>query len=392
MTLAHGRPYLAIPGPSVIPDRVLRAMNRASPNIYEGELHEVTHSLFPDLKAVARTKAHAAIYIGNGHAAWEAALVNVIAPGDTVLVLATGRFCIGWGEMAQAMGATVETLDFGQSGPVDPARVEEALRADTSGRIKSVLAVQVDTSTGVKNDVAAIRAAIDAAGHAAVFMVDCIASLGCDRFEMDAWGADVMVAACQKGLMTPAGLGFVFYNGHADAARPARVSRYWDWRPRANPEFYYQMFAGTAPTHHLYGLRAALDMIGEEGLEAIWTRHEALSAAVWAACEAWGREGPLRLNVAEAAARSCAITSVGLEAGQADALRHWCEHKAGLTLGIGLGREPSSAWFRSGHMGHVSAQMVLGCLATIEAGLTACDIPHAPGGVAAACEVIAARA
>ena len=390
MSLSHGRAYLAIPGPSVMPDAVLRAMHRASPNIYEGELHDLTDSLVPDLKAVARTAGHVAIYIGNGHAAWEASLANVCAPGDTVLVLATGRFGHGWAEMAKGLGLTVDILDFGQADAVDADRVTARLKADGSGQIKAVLVCQTDTSTGVRNDVAGVRAAMDAAGHDALLMADCMASLGCDTFEMDAWGVDVMVAGCQKGLMTPAGLAFVFFNDRADARQVGTVSSWWNWRPRANPVMYYQYSNGTAPTHHFYGLRAALDMIKDEGLDNVLARHATLARAIWAACEVWGQGGALRLNVADPALRSHSVTSVGMGPGQGDALRHWCEHQAGLTLGIGLGREPADAWFRIGHMGHVNAQMILGCLGTIEAGLIACDIPHGAGGIRAAAEVIAA--
>lgn len=392
MSLANGRAYLAIPGPSVIPDAVLRSMHRASPNIYEGELHDLTDSLIPDLKAVAMTKQNVAIYIGNGHAAWEAALSNVLSEGDTVLVLATGRFCIGWGEMAEGLGVTVQTIDFGDRADVDLAKVEDALRADKAGKIKAVLAVHVDTSTSVKNDVAGLRRVLDTTGHDALLMADCIASLGCDRFEMDAWGVDVMVAACQKGLMTPAGICFVYYNAKADARRPSRVSRYWDWRARTEPEHYFQYFDGTAPTHHLYGLRTALDMIKDEGLDHVFARHEALAKTVWAAFDCWSTEGPLALNIADPAKRSHAVTSATAGSPNADALRHWCEHKAGLTLGIGLGRTPADAFFRIGHMGHVNAQMIMGVLGTMEAGLIALKIPHGKGAVEAAASVIAATA
>jgi alanine-glyoxylate transaminase/serine-glyoxylate transaminase/serine-pyruvate transaminase len=388
---ANGLPYLAIPGPSVMPDRVLRAMQRPSPNIYTGALHDLTHSLIPDLKSVAGTTGNAAIYIANGHGTWEAALANVVAEGDRVLVLATGVFCKGWGEMAKGLGVEVEVLDFGECAAVDPDRVEAALRADTKGRIRAVLMVLVDTSTGVLNDVRAVRSAMDAAGHHALLMVDAIASLGCDRYRMDASGADVTIAASQKGLMTPPGMGFVWFNAKADAQRGklARVSRYWDWRPRVDPDAYWKYFDGTAPTHHLFALREALDMIKEEGLEAVWARHDGLARAIWAACEVWRQGGPLRLNVPDPAARSRAITSVVMEPGQADALRDWVEQKAGVTLGIGLGREPASAYFRIGHMGHVNAHMVLGVLATIEAALAALDIPHGPGGVVAASSCLA---
>ncbi|MEJ6403511.1 pyridoxal-phosphate-dependent aminotransferase family protein [Yoonia sp. 2307UL14-13] len=389
MSLSQGRAYLAIPGPSVIPDEVLQAMHRASPNIYEGELHEVTHSLIPDLKRVAMTDGQVAIYIGNGHAAWEAALANVLNPGDTVLVLATGRFCIGWGEMAADLGMKVETLDFGAQAPIDLARIEAALAADTAGRIKAVLAVHVDTSTSVKNDIPGLRAVMDEVGHDALLMVDCIASLGCDRFEMDGWGVDVMVAACQKGLMTPAGIGFVWYNDEADARRPALVSRYWDWRTRTEPEEYYRYFDGTAPTHHIYGLRKALDMIFAEGLDHVFSRHEVLARAIWAAFDRWAHPDGMRLNVADPVARSHAVTSVAMRSPDGDRLRRWCEAECGLTLGIGLGRDPADAYFRIGHMGHVNGHMIMGVLGTLQAGLVALDIPHGVGALDAAAGVIA---
>lgn len=389
MKLSQGRQYLAIPGPSVMPDAVLRAMHRASPNIYEGELHDLTASLYPDLKRVACTDGHCAIYIGNGHAAWEAALANVLSSGDTVLVLATGRFCIGWGEMAAGLGARVQTIDYGAQSDIDLTKVAQALAADTDQRIKAVLAVHVDTSTGVLNDIMGLRDTLDAAGHPALLMADCIASLGCDAFEMDAWGVDVMVAGCQKGLMTPAGMSFVFFNEKARACRGGCVTTYWDWEPRVNPSGYWQRFDGTAPTHHLYGLRAALDLIQSEGIEHVWARHQALATAIWAACDAWSADGPLQMNINDPAKRSCAITSIGLGDGMGDALRQWCEDKAGLTLGIGLGRDPESAWFRIGHMGHVNAQMIMGIVGTIEAGLIALDIPHGDGAVTAAAQAIA---
>ena len=396
MSLANGRTYLAIPGPSVVPDRVLRAMHRAAPNIYTGELVELVPTIVRDLKAVARTRHHAAIYIGNGHSAWEASLANVFSPGDRALVLATGRFAPMWGAMAGALGVECETLDFGKRNAIDPDRVAEALAADTDRRIKAVLAVQVDTATSARNDVAALRRVLDEAGHPALLMIDCIASLGCDRFEMDEWGVDVTVAASQKGLMTPPGLGFVFFNERADRARDeaACVTRHWDWRPRTRPEGFYQHFDGTAPTHHLYGLREALDIIAEEGIEVVWERHRKLARAIWAAFEAWAEDGPVELNVAEPAGRSHAVTSVRIGAPHGTDLRNWLETRAGVTLGIGLGMvEPDDpAWhgfFRVGHMGHVNAHMVMGVLGTIQAGLHALGIPYGPGALDAAAAEIA---
>jgi alanine-glyoxylate transaminase/serine-glyoxylate transaminase/serine-pyruvate transaminase len=389
MSLANGRAYLAIPGPSVMPDAVLQAMHRASPNIYEGELHDLTHSLIPDLKVIARTQNDVAIYIGNGHAAWEAALSNVLSRGDTVLVLATGRFCIGWGDMASALGVTVQTIDYGDTSPIDLTQVAQALNADPDHKIKAILAVHVDTSTSVKNDVPGLRRVLDETGHPALLMIDCIASFGCDRFEMDAWGVDVMVTACQKGLMTPAGISFVYFNAKADLARGNCVTGYWDWRQRVNPDVYFMYFYGTAPTHHLHGLRAALDIILAEGIVAVWARHEVLARTIWAAFDKWSVPGGLSLNIADPAHRSHAVTSCVATSPDGDRLRNWCEHQAGLTLGIGLGRSPSDAFFRIGHMGHVNAHMIMGVLGTMEAGMKALDIPHGEGALSAAAQVLA---
>ncbi|WP_068115530.1 pyridoxal-phosphate-dependent aminotransferase family protein [Tropicimonas marinistellae] len=395
MTLSRGSHYLAIPGPSVMPDAVLRAMHRPAPNIYTGELVDMVDTILPDLRRVAGTEGEVAIYISNGHGAWEAALTNVFSRGDRVLALATGRFTHGWADMAERLGIRVDRMDFGRQAAIDPAAVEAALAADTDRAIKAVICVQVDTASSVRNDIPALRAAIDRAGHPALLLVDCIACLAVDAFRMDAWGVDVMVSASQKGLMTPPGLGFVFFNERAEAAREHAdlVTGYWDWRPRANPDVFYQHFCGTAPTHHLYGLRAALDLINEEGIEAVWARHAALAHAVWAAFDAWGAGGPLALNIADPACRSHAVTTVRAGKENGTRLRDWVSAHAGVTLGIGLGmateEDPASdGAFRVGHMGHVNAQMVMGALGAIDAGLKALGIPHGPGALEAASEVL----
>ena len=396
MSLANGRPYLAIPGPSVMPDRVLAAMHRGAPNIYAGALPEMVESLWPDLRAVARTKAHVALYIGNGHAAWEAADTNLFSRGDKALVLVTGQFGIGWANAARGLGVDVTQLEFPKLTPVDPMRVTMALAADPGHRIKAVLVTHVDTGSTLRNDIAAVRAAIDAAGHPALLAVDAIASLGCDRFEMDAWGVDVLIAASQKGLMVPPGLCFVWISDKAMAAcaRSDLRTPYWDWTPRVTATEFWQYFCGTAPTHHLFGLREALDMIAEEGLEAIWHRHGVLARAVWAAFDAWSVKGPVRLNIADPAHRSHSVTGAQAGAPHGSALRAWCEETAGVTLGIGLGMAPPGdpAWhgyFRVAHMGHVNAHMTLGMLATIQAGLVALQIPHGAGALDAAAAVVA---
>ncbi|MEJ1998548.1 MAG: aminotransferase class V-fold PLP-dependent enzyme [Maritimibacter sp.] len=373
MSLSHGRPYLAIPGPSVMPDRVLSAMHLPAPNIYEGALVDMVAGLIPDLNAVARSTGKVATYIANGHGAWEAAASNVIRPGEKLLVLSTGRFAAGWGVVFDRLGAKTEVIDFGNRAPVDLSRVEDALKADKAHEYKAVIMVHVDTATSVKNDVPGVRALLDDLGHPALLMVDCIASLAVDRFEMQAWGVDVMVAASQKGLMTPPGLSFVFVNEKAEAAHVDTASWYWDWKPRLDPEVFYQNFGGTAPTHHLLGLRAALDMIAEEGgIEAVWARHAHLARAAWAAFEAWGQGGELEMNIADPALRSHAVTSLRLKGDNGTRLRRWTEEKAGLTLGIGLGMaEPDDpAWhrfFRLGHMGYNNAHMLMGALGVIEA-------------------------
>ncbi len=396
LSLNSGQEYLAIPGPSVMPDRVLRAMHRPAPNIYEGALVEMVPGLVRDLKAVARTRHHAAIYIGNGHAAWEAALANVLSPGDKILVLQTGRFSVGWAEMAQMLGVETELVDFGRRGPVDASRLEEVLRADNAHTYKALLVVQVDTSTSVRNDLASVRAAMDSAGHPALLMVDSIACLACDKMEMDAWGIDVVVTGSQKGLMTPPGISFVFFNDRANAARESAgcVTHYWDWRPRIDPDPFPQYFDGTAPTHHLYGLREALDMITEEGLEHVWRRHAALARAVWAAIETWGQDGPLELNIPDPAHRSHAVTTIYAGGTYGSDLRAWVQAHTGLTLGLGIGMgEPtdraSEGYFRIGHMGHVNAQMIMGALGAIEIGLRGTGIPFRPGGLEAAAGVLA---
>ncbi len=396
MNLANGRPYLAIPGPSVMPDRVLAAMHRGSPNIYGGALYDMVETIWPDLKRVAGTNGHVAIYIGNGHASWEAANANLFSRGDRALVLATGNFGHGWARSVRAMGVDVDVLDFGKADTVDMAQFEAALRADKQHKLRAVLVTHVDTASTVKNDIAALRRVMDAVGHPALLAVDCIASMGCDEFRMDAWGVDVAVAASQKGLMTPPGLGFVWISDKAKAACATSDLRtpYWDWTLRIGANEFWQYFDGTAPTHHLFGLREALNMIAEEGLENIWARHSVLAQTVWAAFDAWGAGNPaIAMNVANPALRGHSVTAARMGAPNATRLRDWTDHQAGVTLGIGLAmaepHEPAYHGFlRVAHMGHVNAHMTLGALAVMEAGMIALDIDHGPGALAAAAKIV----
>lgn len=396
MSLAQGRPYLAIPGPSVMPDAVLQAMHQPAPNIYEGDLVTLTEGIVPDLKKVAGTDGYAAIYISNGHGAWEAALSNLFQPGDRVLIPATGRFAHGWADMAVGLGIVPQILEFGTASTIDAARLEEVLAADTAHEIKAVMFSHVDTASSVRNDPRPLRAALDAAGHPALLMADCIASMACDEFRMDDWGVDVSITGCQKGLMVPPGLSFVFFNERAKEmrSRNPRVSRYWDWVPRSEPDFFYNYFGGTAPTHHLFGLRAALDLLHGEGMDHVWARHATLASVIWAACETWQQGGVLKLNIADRALRSHAVTALGVGVGNGEKLRTWTAENAGLTLGLGLGmstpEDPNgTGFFRIGHMGHLNAHMVLGAVSVIEAGLQALQIPHGKGALEAAAAVVA---
>jgi alanine-glyoxylate transaminase/serine-glyoxylate transaminase/serine-pyruvate transaminase len=390
MNLNCGRALTSMPGPSVMPDRVLAAMHVAMPNIYEGALVEKSESVFADLPRVARTEGRAFMAIANGHGAWEMALTNTLRRGDKVLVLESGRFAIGWGEQAKMLGCEVELLRARPRGPVDPAAVEARLRADKDHAIRAVLVVQIDTASGVWNDVAAIRRAIDAAGHPALYMVDTIASLGCVPYEMDAWGIDVTVGGSQKGLMVPPGLGLVWANQKALAAHQRSDLRtsYWDWTARMAEGAHYVRYCGTAPVQHIHAMREALDMIFEEGLEAIWARHRVFANAVRAAVEAWSVEGGLEFNIVDPAHRSDAVTTILTGRIDGETLRRICEAGAGLTLGVGLGEFADRA-FRIGHMGHMNPPMVLGTLATTEAALHAMGARIGGSGVAAAAQVIA---
>ncbi|RED13017.1 pyridoxal-phosphate-dependent aminotransferase family protein [Pontivivens insulae] len=397
MTQKFGPATLAIPGPSTAPERVLRAMHRASPNIYEGELVDMMPGIVADLKAVARTAHDVSIYICNGHGTWEAALSNTLSRGDQVLVLATGRFAQGWKEMGESLHLKARMIDFGTDAAVELEQVAAALAADTDHQIKAVLCCHTDTASSVRNDIAGLGQLLSDTGHPALFMVDCIASLACEPFEMDRWGVDVMITGCQKGLMTPAGMGFVFHGPRAWAAHETADLRsgYWDWESRARPKMFYQRFCGTAPTHHLYGLREALNMlVHEEGIEQVWARHERNARAVWAAVDHWAEQGVVQPNVADRANRSTAVTTLRLTEGSVVPLRRWAEEEAGVTLGVGLGLDINvprgDNLFRIGHMGHLNAHSLLGTLAATEAAMLATNTPFHPGGVAEAIKVYAA--
>ncbi|HET9903187.1 MAG TPA: aminotransferase class V-fold PLP-dependent enzyme [Xanthobacteraceae bacterium] len=389
MTVRAGREFLAIPGPTNVPDAVLAAMQRPAVDIYAGPMVALTDTLLADLSRIFGTAGRSYIYISNGHGAWEAALTNVLSRGDKVLVLESGRFALGWGEAARMLGAEVEVLPGDFTRAVRPEAVEARLKADRKGEIKALLVAQVDTASGVVNDIPAIAAARRAAGHEALLMVDAVASLGCMPFEMDAWGIDVAMSGSQKGLMTPPGLGFVAAGSRAREAhrRAGMRTPYWDWTAREG-EIHYQKYAGTPPEHLLFALRAALDMLFAEGLENVFRRHRLLAEATRRAVARWAEGQALAFNIAEPAERSDTVTTVCVRGdGAAQRLADFCNNRCGVVLGIGLGPLAGKA-FRIAHMGHVNAPMILGTLGVVELALHALGIPHGAGGLQAAADFL----
>jgi alanine-glyoxylate transaminase/serine-glyoxylate transaminase/serine-pyruvate transaminase len=388
MSVRAGREFLAIPGPTTVPDEVLRAMHRPAVDIYSGPLLALTDGLMRDVARVFNTKGRAYIYISNGHGAWEASLSNVLSKGDRILVLESGRFAISWGEHARRMGLEVEVLKGDMRRAVRPAEVEARLKADrkSPGRdtFKAVLVAQIDTASGVVNDIAAIGQAMRAAGHDALLMVDAVASLGCMKFDMDEWGVDVAMSGSQKGMMTPPGLGFVAASPRAREVHEKADLRtpYWDWTDREEQQ-HYKKYAGTPPEHLLYGLRQAIDLLFEEGLENVYQRHSLLAEAVRRAVGVWAEGQVLGFNIIEPSERCNTVTPVLTNGHEPDALRAYCDEKCGVILGHGIG-ELSGKAFRIAHMGHVNAPMVLGILSVVEMALVALGIPHGSGGAQAA--------
>jgi alanine-glyoxylate transaminase/serine-glyoxylate transaminase/serine-pyruvate transaminase len=391
MTAKRGINFLQTPGPTHVPDRVLQAMQRQSIDFAGERFREIALSCYPDVRKLFRTEGEVFLYTCNGHGAWEAVLSNLFSPGDRVLVPETGMFSLSWKGMAEALGVVVEYLESDWRHAVDPARVEQRLREDSAREIKAVLLVHTDTATSVTSDVAAVRRAIDAAGHPALFAVDAVASLATTDFRMDDWGVDATLSASQKGLMLPPGLAIVAANEKALAAcEEATLPRfYWDWRERLK-EHHYKWFCGTAPEHLVFGLRAALDLLAEEGPEATFARHRRLARAARAAVGTWAQGGALDFNVVEPVDRAEAVTTVLMaEGGDANAVRDTCYDRFDVSLGTGLGQLDGRG-FRIAHMGDVNEPMLLGALGSVEATLKILGIPHG-AGVTAAIESLAGQ-
>jgi len=389
MVVRAGREFLAIPGPTTMPDEVLQAMHRPAMDIYSEQMVQLTDGLLRDLSKLFATNGKSYIYIANGHGAWEAVISNVLSRGDKILVLESGRFAVGWGNAAAAMGVDVEVLKGDWRRAVKPAAVEARLRQDKDHRIKAILAVQVDTASGAFNDIEAIGRAIKSTGHPALFLVDAVASLGCMPFDMDGWGIDVAMCGSQKGLMTPPGLGFCAANARALEVHKTAGLRtpYWDWTEREGTE-HDRKYGGTAPIHLLFALRQAIDMLFAEGLENTFRRHRLLAEAVRRAVAIWAEGQVLAFNIAEANERSDTVTTVVMASSHDPiALQRYCKEKCGVVLGVGIGELKGQA-FRIAHMGHVNAPMILGTLSVIEVALRALGIPHGRGGTEAAIDFL----
>lgn len=372
-----------------MPDRIQRAMHRAVMDHRGPEFGELGRSILKDLKDVFKTKNRVVIYPASGTGAWEAALVNVLAPGDQVLMYETGQFATLWKNMAAKLGFDPIFMQGNWRTGTNAEEIGAQLEADGDHKIQAVCVVHNDTATGITSDIAAVRAAIDAANHPALLMVDTISSLGSIDFQTDAWGVDVVVAGSQKGLMLPPGLSFNAISDKAWAVCQAGGDRrsYWDWRDMEAPN-KQGFFPYTPATTLLYGLREALDMLAEEGLQNVFDRHARHAEAARKAVEAWGLE-ILAINPEE---RSNSLTAVLMPDHKgADALRAEILDSFDMSLGTGLNKVADQV-FRIGHLGDFNDLMLMGTLCGVEMGLMRSAVPHQKGGAQAAMDYLAAHA
>jgi alanine-glyoxylate transaminase/serine-glyoxylate transaminase/serine-pyruvate transaminase len=387
LTQHSGRHFLQIPGPTNVPDQVLRAI--AAPTIdHRGpEFTELTHEVLTRLKPVFGTEDPVIVYPASGTGAWEAALVNTLNPGDRVLGFETGHFSTLWKKMAVNLGLTVDFVPGDWRHGADPDTVAARLSEDTEHRIKAVCVVHNETSTGVTSRIAEIRQAIDAAEHPALLLVDAISSLGSTDYRHQEWGVDVTVASSQKGLMLPPGLSFNAVSEKAlSASKDARLPRsFWNWLPiiEANEK---GSFPYTPATNLLYGLRTALDLLDEEGLPNVFARHARHGAATRAAVRGWG----LELLCADEREHSNSLTAVLLPDGHnADKVREVILERFDMSLGTGLGQLAGTV-FRIGHLGHFNDLTLAGTLSGVQLGLELSGVPIDPHGINAALDVLRA--
>jgi alanine-glyoxylate transaminase / serine-glyoxylate transaminase / serine-pyruvate transaminase len=388
MTEHQGRHFLQIPGPSPVPDRVLRAMDMPVIDHRSAEFGQLGKAVLEGSQKIFKTVGPVIIFPSSGTGAWEAAIVNTLSPGDTILMVETGHFATLWRQMAARWNIAVDFIPGDWRRGADPAAIEAKLAADTAHLIKAVMVVHNETSTGATSRIGEIRAAMDKVGHPALLMVDTISSLGSVDYRHDEWKVDVSVSCSQKGFMLPPGLGFNAVSEKARAAaRTNTMPRsYWDWeemlKPNANGFFPY-----TPATNLLYGLREAIAMLLEEGLDAVFARHQRLAAATRAAVTHWG----LEVLCQEPSEYSPVLTAVLMPPGHdADQFRKVVLEHYNMSLGAGLAKLAGKV-FRIGHLGECNELTLMGALSGVEMGLSVAGVPHRAGGVAAAMTVLEER-
>jgi alanine-glyoxylate transaminase/serine-glyoxylate transaminase/serine-pyruvate transaminase len=389
MSLRSGRHFLQIPGPTNVPDRVLRAIDRPTVDHRSRDFARLGRDVLEGMQRTFKTRGHVFIYPASGTGAWEAALVNTLSPGDRVLMFETGHFATLWRAMATRFGLDVDFVPGDWRHGVDPDVVAERLSDDRERRIKAVLVVHNETSTGVASRIPLVRRAIDLAEHPALLMVDTISSLGSIDYRHDEWGVDVTVAGSQKGLMLPPGLSFNAVSERAyEASRSNRLMRsYWDWSEmrKHNPAGFFPYTPGT---NLLFGLREAIAMLEEEGLDNVFARHARHAEAARRAVRGWG----LEILCANPQEYSNSLTAVVMPAGHnADHLRQVILDRCDMSLGAGLGKLAGNV-FRIGHLGDFNDLMLMGTLAGVEIGLQAAGVPHRSDGVRAAIDFLASAA
>ncbi len=384
--MKSGRHFLQIPGPTNVPDRILRAIAQPTIDHRGPAFSALGREVLGGMKRVFQTAGTVVMYPCSGTGAWEAAFVNTLSPGDTVLMAETGQFAVLWRDMATRLGLKVDVIAGDWRSGVNAATIGERLAADRDRAIKAVAVVHNETSTGVTSDVHAVRRAIDAAGHPALLLVDAVSSLGAIDYRHDEWGADVTISSSQKGLMLPPGLGFNAISAKALAASSsARLARaYFDWAPmiRDNAAGF---FTTTPAINLLFGLREAIHMLDEQGMPNVFARHARHAEAARRAVKAWGLE-LVPVNPAE---YSNALTAVFMPDGHdADAFRGVILERFDMSLGAGLGKLKGRA-FRIGHLGDFNDLMLAGTLGGVEMGLAAAGVPFTRGGITAALDYLA---
>jgi alanine-glyoxylate transaminase/serine-glyoxylate transaminase/serine-pyruvate transaminase len=386
-----GTRFLHSPGPTRLPDEVLDAMHRQPYDLGDPRVDELIADCEAGLaRLLDSDRADLFLYACNGHGAWEAVIANLIAPDKAALVAGVGHFSESWAVQTEGYGRRVVRTPVREGHPIDPQAVADALRADTRRDIAAVFFVHTDTAGGITSDLRAVREAIDATGHPALLVVDVVASLAAAPFSMRDDGVDVAVAASQKGLMVPPGLGIVAVNERAAAVAAANPAPrfYWDWERRRS-EHSYRKFCGTAPLNLLMGLRAALGLLFAEGIERVLARHARLARAVQAAVACWGEAGALGFYCKEPRARSVSVTAIETAAGvDPEAIRRVARERFQVAMAGGLGPLAGRV-FRIGHLGDLNEAMILGCLAGVEAALVALAVPHGHGAIERAAATLA---